>query len=65
MGLDEIDKNLKKIVKKKSISVTIDQKVDADFTKLAKGMQVSKSKIIEQLIIVYMENKKSLFRGES
>jgi predicted transcriptional regulator len=64
MGLDEIDKNLKKI-KKKSISVTIDPKIDEDFTKLAKSMQVSKSKIIEQLIIVYMDNKKSLFRGEN
>jgi len=65
MRLDEIDLNLKARTRKKSISVTLDPKINEDFTKLAKNMQVSKSKIIEQLIIVYMENKKSLFRGEN
>jgi len=64
MGLDEIDEKLQANKKKKSISVTLDPQVNEDFTKLAKSMNVSKSKIIEQLIIVYMEQKKSLFRGE-
>jgi len=60
MGLDEIDELLKK--KKITTSLTIDPEIYKEFTKLAKSMKVSKSKIIEQLIVVYMENKKSLFK---
>jgi len=61
MGLDEIDELLKK--KKITTSLTIDPEIYKEFTTLAKSMKVSKSKIIEQLIVVYMENKKSLFKN--
>lgn len=60
MGLDEIDELLKK--KKITTSLTIDPTIYKEFTALAKSMKVSKSKIIEQLIVVYMNNKKSLFK---
>lgn len=63
MGFDEIDKNVQK--KKKAITITMNPDLDAKFTKLAKSMEASKSKIIEQLVIAYMESKKNLFKDEN
>lgn len=61
MGFDEIDKNVQK-QKKKAITITMNPDLDKSFTKLARGMGASKSKIIEQLVIAYMDSKKNLFK---
>jgi len=58
MGLDEIDLKLNAQKKKISISITIDPLLNKEFTILAKELKFSKSKIIEELIIAYMDNKK-------
>ncbi|MDQ7083885.1 MAG: ribbon-helix-helix domain-containing protein [Sulfurovum sp.] len=58
MGIDEIDGILLNKKKKITTSLTIEPMIYEEFTKLAKKMKVSKSKIIEQLIVVYMDSKK-------
>jgi len=59
MGLEEIDRLVKK--KKVTISVTLDPDINDEFTKVAKKMGVAKSKIVEKLVEVYLDNKKNLF----